>query len=168
VFNGIWSCDLTIPQASEAGTYPVGQVLLIDNVANDQAYSTTDLEALGFPTQLEVTYGGPGPDVDTPVLTDFDFNPKQVDVSAQSQDVTCTVSGTDNIAGIVEMNCIFFSPSRAQLEVCPDGSPDTGDRNNGTWSCTIEIPAGSELGVWEAEVRLIDDIPNAAFTDAKV
>ena len=49
---------------------------------------------------------------------DLDFNPKQIDVSTQSQDVTCTIAATDVGTGIGFVDCTFKGPS-GQSWGCP-------------------------------------------------
>ena len=46
--------NATFPQFSEAGTWTVAQVVLIDAVGNRRTYSTAELAQLGFPTDLVV------------------------------------------------------------------------------------------------------------------
>jgi hypothetical protein len=62
-FSGTWSCNITIPQAAEAGTYSIQSIRITDAVSNYELYDAARLQALGFPTQLDVNYGGgsPGP-----------------------------------------------------------------------------------------------------------
>ena len=57
VFDGVWSCTATIPQGAEAGAWSVFRVATEDTVGNQHNYSTAELQSLGFPTQLDVTYG---------------------------------------------------------------------------------------------------------------
>jgi len=59
----VWSCTSTIPQNAEAGAWRVRDVDTYDTVGNRHQYDTNELQSLGFPTQLDVTYssGSPAP-----------------------------------------------------------------------------------------------------------
>ena len=148
-FDGIWSCTVTIEPGVEAGIWTVSQIVPIDLLGNRQFIQTAELDARGFPTQLEVT--SPSADVDPPELTDFDFDPKQIDVSSQSQDVTCTMALTDSGVGANQAVCQFASPSKAQTRQCAATAPSSGDAFDGFWSCTVTIEPGVEAGIWTVE-----------------
>ena len=53
--NGTWQCQMTIPAYSEAGVWTVSTVYVRDHAGNVKVYYTSDLQALGFPTTLQVT-----------------------------------------------------------------------------------------------------------------
>jgi hypothetical protein len=91
---------------------------------------------------------GPGPDTDPPVLVDFDFNPKSVDVSTQAQNVTCTMSATDVPSGVNTVGCQFQSPSGSGIGCAAGSPPPSGDRFDGVWTCDVTIPQNGEAGVW--------------------
>jgi hypothetical protein len=52
---GTWECDIDAT-IGYVGTWTVGRITLWDNNDNFQSYFQSDLQALGFPTQLVVTY----------------------------------------------------------------------------------------------------------------
>src|SRR5258708_4244297 len=54
ILNGTWQCTAIVQAFSEPGTWTVEYVQVVDNVGLDSFYSTSDLIALGFPTQLIV------------------------------------------------------------------------------------------------------------------
>jgi hypothetical protein len=54
--NGTYQCTITIPEYSEPGTWLVSYVYLSDPVNNYVYYYTSQLQSLGFPTQLIVDY----------------------------------------------------------------------------------------------------------------
>ena len=88
-------------------------------------------------------------DVDPPILTDFDFNPKSVNVSTQAQSVTCTMSATDVPSGVNTVGCYFQTPSGSPFGGCAAGSPPpSGDRFDGVWTCSVQIPQNGETGTW--------------------
>jgi serine protease len=142
--------------------WTVSTVELRDFVGNRNFYSTSDLQALGFPTDLTVTSSGGG-DTDPPVLTDFDFNPKSIDVSVENQSVTCGMTATDSGSGTTSAFCTLRSPSGITQQ-CGTSSPSSGDGFDGTWSCTRVIAASSEAGVWTVStVELRDFVGNRNF-----
>jgi hypothetical protein len=51
--NGAWQCQMVVPAYSEAGAW-TAEVSLEDNVGNSRSYNTSDLQAMGFPTTLDV------------------------------------------------------------------------------------------------------------------
>jgi hypothetical protein len=105
-----------------------------------------------------------GPDTDPPVLTDFDFIPKQIDVSTQGEQVNVTLSGTDIGSGIQVVSVTFRSPSGAQGRGCGASTnpPSSGDRFDGTWTSQCTFPALSEPGTWVVESVRLQDLFNAA------
>ena len=144
-FDGVWSCNVTIPQFAEPGAWYVWSVNTTDGL-NARNYRTPELQTLGFPTQLDVISADP--DVEAPLLTDFDFNPKSVDVSMQSQEVNCSAAVSDSGVGTAEVTCIFWSPSGGQVESCRATAPSSGDTFDGVWSCNVTIPQFAEPGAW--------------------
>jgi hypothetical protein len=52
--NGTWQGQVIVPAYSEAGIWTVNNLFLVDHVGNYRNYSTSDLQALGFPTTLTV------------------------------------------------------------------------------------------------------------------
>lgn len=87
-------------------------------------------------------------DLAQPVLGDFDFSPKAVDVSSAPQPVTCTMSFSDDVSGIEEATCTFISPTFLQTRACTAEAPSSGDRLDGTFTCEVEFPQGVDNGVW--------------------
>lgn len=99
-------------------------------------------------------------DLETPVLAGFDFDPAAVDVSTGSSPVTCTMTVTDDLAGVAEATCSFAGPFFLQAHECTATTPASGSRTNGTFECTVTIPQYSNAGTWSADVRLIDAVGN--------
>jgi len=95
-------------------------------------------------------------DVSLPQLVGFDFNPAIVNVTAGPGGVTCDMTLTDTFSGVREAVCTFRAPGFTQTLACTAGAPSTGDRNSGTFSCTIDVPQYVESGVWKAWVEATD------------
>jgi hypothetical protein len=111
---------------------------------------------MGFPSHLEVASDE---DVTGPVLLDFDFTPKSVDVSTGSAEITCTMALTDSPAGVDNPTCWFYSPVGVN-ERCGAGNPVSGDDYDGVWSCVLSIPQYAAEGSWSAQVRASDHAGN--------
>jgi hypothetical protein len=160
-FNGIWTCNITIPQDTTPGAWRWDEATVYDSAGNRFHHRTADLQALGFPTQLDVTYGGPGGDTNPPELIDFDFNPKSVDVSAGAQTVLVTVESIDVGSGVKRVDLAFDSPSGSQRQNGWTVFPSSGDASNGTWTISMSFPTGSEPGTWLVEyVVIVDEAGN--------
>ena len=61
VLDGVYESTVTIPQYSEVGTWEVCEVILTDAVGNQVWWNTTELDALAFDTEIEVTGAGCDP-----------------------------------------------------------------------------------------------------------
>jgi len=87
--NGTWTATFTVPQFVEPGTWNINQLFLGDAAGNSKYYYQSDLQALGYPTTLQVIDG-------TSVALASGTNP-----SAYNQPVTFTAtvtSGTSTVA----------------------------------------------------------------------
>jgi hypothetical protein len=144
VLNGTWTGSITFPQYGEPGTYAVAGVFLSDYVANTRLYSTSDLQALGFPTTLQVTSNQ---DVTPPVLTGFAFSPTAVNTTTGSATVNVTASATDNLSGVGSVSVTFSSPS-GQHHTSGSLRLSSGTVLNGTWTGSIIFPQYGELGTY--------------------
>ena len=104
-------------------------------------------------------------DTTPPELVAFDFNPKNIDVTAVPQNVTITAQVTDDLSGANSFELTFWSPSGAQSHSA--FIPRTGGSAlDGTYSGTVEIPQFVESGLWTASVmRLSDMVGNSVSLD---
>jgi hypothetical protein len=94
--NGTWTGTATIKAYSESGTWTVAYVLVSDNVGNAQYYYTSQLQAMGFPTQLFVDEG-------TVVALASSANS-----SSYAQPVTFTATVTSGV-GIIPTGTVTFN-----------------------------------------------------------
>ena len=86
-----------------------------------------------------------------PEVVEFDFNPKQVDVTTAPANVVGEATLT-HPSGVDRWNFSFKSPS-GRAHSCFTDSPSSGDIYDGVWSCTVTIPQGEEPGRWELIMR---------------
>lgn len=95
-------------------------------------------------------------DTSFPQLVNFDFSPAAVDVTSGPAGVTCNMTLTDTLTGVGGTLCLFRAPGVTQSLACTADTPSAGDRNNGTFSCTIDVPPNVESGVWKAWIEAVD------------
>jgi len=84
---------MTLPAYSEAGTWTLDHVQVQDNVGNVRYYYTSQLQALGFPTQLIVNSDN------TPPTTTASPSPSPNFNGWNNTNVTVTLNATDNPGG---------------------------------------------------------------------
>lgn len=99
-------------------------------------------------------------DTDGPVLVDFSLSAAAVDTSLAPQDVLCTMTLTDEPAGIREAVCQLVSPVYVQSHSCVAEAPAIGSQQDGTFTCTVRLPRHAEQGTWTASVDVADQAGN--------
>lgn len=104
-------------------------------------------------------------DTSPPQLTGLSFTPPAVNVAAGPQNVTLTLTVTDNLAGVGLVAVQFRSPSGLQFApVNMQYLPRiTGTALNGTWEGTVPIPQFAEAGTWKLNVYLQDSPGNFVY-----
>ncbi len=147
--NGTFSCAITFPRYSEAGTWSA-LVTLEDGVGNSQ---TAFPQFLGFPFAVSVTSD---PDTLPPAVNPFTFGPLAVNVSASGRTVTCTMTVTDAKSGVEFALCGFDAPDSDQSRGCAANTPSSGTVNNGTFTCSFSMPQYSDAGNWTASAFVRD------------
>ena len=157
--NGVFSCVVTVPRYSHAGTWTT-RAGISDQAGNlVPAASTTTLAVTSSPE-----------DITAPSLSSFDFNPKIIDVGAAAKPVVCTMGVSDSPAGVNTATCTLnistVDPNPpfdfvTQTESCTATGPLTGTRNSGTFQCTVNMPRYSAGGVWSSDVSLEDLATNS-------
>jgi hypothetical protein len=147
------SVTFTFPRYADAGTWQL--VLNIGDAAgNYRYYTTTQLIADGFPTDVTVISDE---DVTPPVVTAVSFSPVVVNTATGDNVVTVTYTVTDDKAGTVDVSSGFQGPS-PQSFVSGYGSPPASTNYTGTFDVTI--PQGSELGTWQLVMNIGDAVGN--------
>jgi hypothetical protein len=113
--NGTFAGTGRIAPMSEAGTWTVESLLLVDQVGNSTYLLTEELAAMGFDTDLEVTYGGVSPS--TPATP---TNPAVNTPSGSIPTVPgMVISGNNNF---VNMGTINYTDSSTKNFVYTDNS----------------------------------------------
>src|SRR5271165_7633483 len=134
--NGTWTGTITVPQFVEAGTWNIADLFLEDAANNDKYYYQSDLQALGFPTTLQITSTQ---DKNPPVLTSFTFSPQSVDVTNGPATFNVTVQATDDLSGVAGAYVEWISPDGTR-SVGGNLSLTAGTTLNGTWTATFTVP----------------------------
>jgi hypothetical protein len=105
-------------------------------------------------------------DTTPPELVEFDFNPKNLDVTAAPQLVTVTARITDDLSGAESFFVYFTSPSGSQSHFSFIGRTG-GSPLDGTYSGSVEIPQFVESGIWSASISsLRDSVGNTVSLDS--
>lgn len=149
--DGTYREAMVIPAHSEAGTWTVETVLLIDTLLNQKRIGPGTLAALGFPTSFTVI--STGADTTPPRLAGFDFTPKTVNTSGQAQTITFTAHITDDISGNLEgaghvSQLNFRSPSGQEILGASFSRRTSGTPTDGVYTYAAVLPAGSQPGTW--------------------
>ena len=97
------------------------------------------------------------PDVSPPVVSDFDFAPKKIDLSTGSKVVTLTVHITDEtgVAGNVLGDLISRTTTQTRGFVWMDRISGTG--TDGVYQGSIEVPDNVAPGAWDVTLFPVDD-----------
>ena len=163
--DGDAQATLTLPKASEAGTWSVSSVDAYDADGNHQPLDTAALSALGFPTSLTVSDTPQLTDTTPPVLVSFDFTPKSVDVTNGDATVNFNLHVTDDLSGYSWGYAYFYSPSYGQYAYgyfyLAAGTP-----LNANLQGTLTLPQNSEPGDWTVSgIYLVDTTGNQQSID---
>jgi uncharacterized protein YjdB len=97
--------------------------------------------------------------VDTrmPDLLGLTLSPSEVTVRTTSAQVTISARLSDG-SGITRFDVKVIPPNAdpASTLVCSSTTPSAGTVRNGTFSCTITVPQGAEIGEWRLLVGALD------------
>jgi Ca2+-binding RTX toxin-like protein len=109
--DGVYAGTGRIAPYSEAGTWTVDHLMAVDQVGNTKYFYTDELKAMGFDTDLEVTYNGASPTTpSTPVVTPSGVIPTTPGL---------VISGNNNF---VNMGTINYTDSSTKNFVYTDNS----------------------------------------------
>lgn len=158
VTNGIWTCEISIPQHSEAGYWEVDSISLSDVIGNHRTLYQDDLRDGGYEKGLMVV----SLDADSiaPTLSDFSLTPDSVDVNAGSATVNLRFTVADAVSGVNNVYAALRSPTWGEWRWCY-AQLSTGTIASGIWTCEMSIPWDGEAGNWEVDsISLTDVIGN--------
>jgi hypothetical protein len=98
--------------------------------------------------QLHVS-GTDGRENNTTQVVDFAITPLQVDVTGTSSTVEFIAVLRDTEHGVQSFDVTLRNPSYSIHRYCASWDVAEGDVHEGTWRCTVEVPADSEPGEWK-------------------
>ena len=164
--DGIYSASIQIPRYVEAGVWNLDQFSAFDNAGNRLFYSTSNLQALGFPTALLVT-SSPA-DTHAPLVTSLSIVAPATDLSSGPANVTITIGLSDDLSGVdltrfIGFEMVLASPTGKQQQYIAkeDFHLLSGTNLNGTYQITHSFPQYSEAGLWSvSNIALVDAVGN--------
>jgi hypothetical protein len=160
--DGEWTCDVVIPHRAEAGEWRIIFFSVFDSLENRRDYTPEMLRDAGFPTHITVTSNNA--DTQPPTLIGLSFSPDSVSVATGSQTVTITFQVADAGSGVQRALISVFPPGGSGGPACLAANPAAGDRSNGTFACSITIPATAVAGDWQVSSMDLRDLAgNSVF-----
>jgi hypothetical protein len=153
---------MVVPAFTEPGTWTLAGIGFYDQVSNFVSYDTSQLISMGFPTMLVVTSVQ---DTSAPVLTNFDFSPRQIDTSSAPAEVVVSFHVTDDLSGVQQGYAYFVSPS-GQHSISAQTGDRSGDPRDAGYQRLMVVPAFTEPGTWTlAGIGFYDQVSNFVFYD---
>ena len=150
VQDGIFQASAIVPPFSESGTWSVGFVFLRDVVGNHKTYYQPELQALGFPTTMNVVSNTDNtpPSIACASAGDCTLTPT-VNVMNGPATVTLSVHLTDAPAGFNHGTFYLSSPTSVQGQQWVfDQVPATGTLQDGVFQAVATVPQFAENGTW--------------------
>jgi len=140
----ICTTTVAIPQYIEDGVWTLTWIIVEDIVENKHMYLTGELTTMGISTTLTVV-NDDEEDVTAPLLTDFHYSSSIVDISSGPVSLGITLSATDDLSGLKEVNIGLFSPSHIDTVLTEADFPVSGALS-GTLTTNVIIPQYRETG----------------------
>ena len=157
--DGVFTRSITIPQYSEAGTWTIEYINVVDSVNNSRNYGVGELVNLGLSPSFEVSTTKE--DVTTPEIVGVTLTPTEVNVSDGPGLITMSIEATDDLSGIDWISATLTSPSGEQTHCFCNGLPLTsGSHTDGVFTRSITLPQYSEAGTWSIDYININDSVN--------
>jgi hypothetical protein len=152
-FNGTWTATYTVPQYVEPGTWTIASLSIEDTLGNEQIYYASELQAMGYPTTLQVaSIQETGP----PSLTFFNYKPLSVDVTKAPATFNATAQAVDSGSGVLGVGVSWQSPN-GKTYVGGGMRLTSGTNLNGTWTATYTVPEYVEPGTWTIASLAVED-----------
>jgi serine protease len=148
--DGTWTCSISIPAGSAPGQWAFTQWDGFDAAGNTRVVSGSEASALSAGIAVTSTAA---PDTDAPRLVSISFLPANIDLKGGSGSTTATFHVTDvgtgiGGGGLSTFRVFLKGPTGVQAQCSGGSTLVSGTMNDGTWSCSIPIVAGSASGQW--------------------
>lgn len=166
--DGFWHATFTMPQYSEAGTWEIQSIQVVDCARNFGFLSSFELTTLGLQRTLDVTSAQQ--DLQQPAATSLSVSPISINTATGFQFVTVQMGVSDNLSGasflgttpqltFFEAGLQFRSPSGQQTRgiCCGSFNLISGTPLNGVWQSSLFFPQFSEDGTWRIDFFNIKD-----------
>ncbi|WP_221933205.1 hypothetical protein, partial [Tessaracoccus rhinocerotis] len=146
--DGVYQRQFTVPENAPVGTWSFGINPLQDILGNHDSTFHHN------PTSLVVT--NRLPDTAAPVLSDFDFSPKTLDLDEGPQAVTFTAHITDATGAVTPILRLVSDETGQTLHF---GQMDysSGLATDARYRRTIVIPVTASTGTWTATITPLRD-----------
>lgn len=149
IHDGVYRCRFRLPGFITTTWTEVQVVRVTDRNDNVREWYTSELQARGYPTDLEVQ-----PDTVKPVITAFSFSPAVVAANGVDS-VTVTISATDAWSGVRQLEARFRRVGDMAERNCIAGFTAVASR---TIKCALRFSA-IETGTWR--LLYLDAFDNA-------
>jgi predicted RNA-binding protein with TRAM domain len=146
--DGVYQRTVTIPTTAATGGWTVKIYPLDDTLGNGDATFHS------HPQKLTVT--NTPTDTAPPVLSQFDFTPKSVNIQSGTKDVVVTARVTD-ATGANAPTLIISSDSTTQTLGFGSMSRISGTATDGVYQRTVTIPTTAATGAWTVKIYPLDD-----------
>lgn len=167
--DGIWQATISMPQYS-GGNWTIIRLDLHDAVNNVISLMPVQLAAMGINPVLADS-SSPA-DSTPPILRGLSFSPSVADTSASSQNVTVTLSASDDISGVEPYYVLIVLNSQSGNQSVETFLPAfvAGTPLAGTWQFTLSWPQYSEQGTWNVSfLNIWDKVGNfRSYTAAQL
>lgn len=142
---GRWSCPIVIPENAPGGTWRVSVIRLYDRAGNWTTVLGSNLPGSGSPPIVHVT--SPQADETPPTIGTVTVSPDTLDISAGPGTITVSLALADG-SGVAEVRYLLFSRNEGGFAYCNGATLSSGTPQNGTWTCTLQVPQFSPGGPW--------------------
>ena len=146
--DGLWACDVVIPQGTATGLWHIGWVMATDGKQNSRTVTEAELQTAGYRTTILVTSSVP-PDTVPPTLAGLTIAPDTVGNGAANATVRLSMHWTKTIgSGVIAVQALVNPPVGGWRQCTSTTLLISGTPNDGVWACDVVIPQGTATGLW--------------------
>lgn len=132
-----FTCSIFVAPQRGAGTYTV------QSVTAGQTYSTAQLQAAGYPTQLKVVSNAVT-DLQAPVVAGLSLSPDPLHLSGGDQTLVLTARLTD-YSGASSALFILYRPDGKEYGRCSTSTIVSGTPTDATFRCNMPVSASAAV-----------------------